>query len=255
MSSVSLCGRPWLRLTAFLFALGLAFAYGLGVGQRSWFPYDFLVRSYQAVSGNDRPQDTVFAEEFKTVSAEQLAGRGYIIHIRHAHRAESIDIQVADYFERGRVASDFSPMTCLSEEGRLQAELTGLVFSELGIVPMRVVTSGSCRANEHAMIAFGRIDAQDVRHLHVSSIPESQRAEHVDGQAEALYDLIRWGDGGVTVIIGHEGSPYSCRPISCLSGLDARQQGGISVISESDTGLVEVARFSRLTDFFNSLAD
>ena len=61
-------------------------------------------------------------------------------------------------------------------------------------------------------------------------------------------------DGGVTVIIGHEGSPYSCRPISCLSGLDARQQGGISVISESDKGLVEVARFSRLTDFFNSLA-
>lgn len=242
--SVSPRARICLKSAGLLFALGLMFAYGLGVGLRSWFPYEILVRAHEVLSGDADPQ--------RTVSAEQLAGPDYLIHIRHAHRVDSIDIRLADYFEKKGATSKFSAMTCLSDEGRMQAELTGLVFEELGIVPTRLITSGSCRANEHAHIAFGRIDVQDSRHIYSSAIPQSQREEHVESQFHALVEAMAWR--GVTVIIGHEGRPYDCKPIRCLIDVDSRRQGGVSVISQIDGSLNEVNRYLRLTDFMNSLA-
>lgn len=179
------CGKLWIRSFVVVCLLGLAFAYGVGVGLRSWFPYEILAKTHQAVTGNGNTQHAI--------SAEELASGAYVIHLRHAHRAESIDIRIADYFERESAISDFSAMTCLSEEGRLQAELTGFVFGALGLTPTQIITSGSCRANEHAMIAFGRIDSFDSRHLYASAIPESQRQFHVDGQAKALEDAFAGG--------------------------------------------------------------
>ena len=232
------------RSSVLLFALLLSFAYGLGVGLRSWFPYELLLSAREAFGDNGNPQ--------RNISALQLANGGYLIHVRHAHRADSIDIRVADFFEMNGATSSFAAMTCLSDEGRMQAELTGLVFEKLGIRPERIITSGSCRANEHALIAFERIDVQDPRHLHASAIPQSRREDHVKSQSHALVEV--FGTADVTVIIGHKGSPYGCKPVKCLSGVDARSQGGVSVIQQIDTTLVEVDRYATLTDFFNSLA-
>lgn len=231
-----------------LVGIVLAFTWGLGVGLRQWFPFEVLRSAYESWA-------PVVEESALVVgpSLDELRSGGLLIHMRHAHRDDAIDVTVADYFARVLGSEEvFAAATCLSDEGREQAELTRLVFADLGIVASRVVTSGSCRANEHARIAFGGITSTDARHLHLTAVPESQKASHVIAEAEALRELFSSGSG-LTVVIGHELEPYGCRAVRCLEGVGPREMGGLSVLKMNEGTVIEAARYRHLYDFFMSL--
>lgn len=229
-------------------ASSIAFAFGLGVGARQWFPYDFLRTTYEQI----RPAGSPLSEsEPVAPSLTELQSGNYLIHIRHGHRTDTIDVTAYDYFEEAlRSEGRYAAATCLSAEGRMQADLTRLVFDALELVPARVVTSGSCRANEHAKAAFGRITTKDMRHLHLTAVPRSDHERHLDAQAEALAEL--FPEGVLTVIVGHDTEPYRCRVVRCLKGANPREQGGLSILAFPDGAggpIFEVARYTSLSDF------
>lgn len=231
---------------ALVLMLALAFAYGLGVGARSWFPYSALSSLYSSIAREE------LVSEASNISLAELRSGSYLIHIRHADRLNSIE-SVADFFEMmDEGHSDWSSLTCLSPEGLVQAKLTGRVFRELDIFPTRVVSSGSCRANEHALAAFGRLDIVDPRHLYLSTFPQAQHEARLAGQVSALLELDNLG--GLTVIFGHEPEPYNCAAVQCVGGASGRVQGGVSTISRVNEDLVELHRYETLSRFFVALA-
>lgn len=220
------------------------------MGARQWFPHALLHRVAQVA----RPAQEAVEEATKPQLHDIRSGV-YLIHLRHAHRNEAIDVTGADFFEALDGISDWlAPATCLSLEGRQQAELTKRSFEALGITAGRVISSGSCRANEHASIAFGSPVTIDSRHLHLTAIPESQKVSHIEGQLAALMELFDAPPGTVTVIVGHELEPYGCRILRCVSGKKAREQGGVSLLMLKESAIIEVARYQRLSDFFLSLS-
>ncbi len=244
-SSKRLAGSlpPRIFLAALLVAV---FAWGIAAGSGRAFPYNLLVVARQAFD----------SELGSTVpvpppSLEKLQAGGFILHMRHGHRVETEDVVLADNYE---VASGdqvrYSRMTCLSEEGVHQAELTDWVFKDLNIEVMTVISTPSCRAEQHARIAFGRVDRIDARHLHLSMVPESQKAGFTELQRRALDDLLPLPDKGNIVIVGHSLAPYDCSVVRCLSDAKDRRQGGLSIIAYEAGEFSEVARFSRLYEFY-----
>lgn len=243
-----------MRIRGFLIPIAacvvLSFAWGIGVGARQWFPYRSVQAVFQAVRASPEALPEVAEPRL-----EDIRAGAYLIHLRHAHRHETIDVTAADFFETAEGTGEWlAPATCLSDEGRQQAELTKRSFEALGIDVDRIISSGSCRANEHATIAFGNAVVVDPRHLHLTAIPESQKSIHVDGQLAALKELFEAPEGTVTVIVGHELEPYGCRILRCAGSKQPREMGGVSLLMLKESEIVEVWRYPRLSDFFLSLS-
>lgn len=188
----------------------------------------------------------------------------YILHFRHTARDVSIDIQSFDFFQayenlgfQDLLLRDF---VCLNREGRAQAEVLSLVVEKLGR-DFEVIASPSCRAQEHALIAFGKIDLTNVAHLHQSAVPATERDAFMDAQLN-FFRSHDFEKPGITVIVGHDRNAYSGAYgapgplwVERLDGEVIRQQGGVSVLSfdRSRDMLIVHYTFERLTDFLLNL--
>ncbi|WP_447968961.1 histidine phosphatase family protein [Nitrospira sp. M1] len=87
---------------------------------------------------------------------------GYTIFIRHSERDKDVENRSA--FERFALKYDggthptFKRGSCLTEEGKAEAWLLGQVFQKSQIPIDTVYASPTCRTQETAQLAFGRID-------------------------------------------------------------------------------------------------
>ncbi|GJL55721.1 MAG: hypothetical protein NPIRA02_28530 [Nitrospirales bacterium] len=87
---------------------------------------------------------------------------GYTIFIRHSERDKNVENRSAFerfalQFERG-TSTTFKRGSCLTEEGKAEAWLLGQVFKKAKIPIGTVYSSPTCRTQETAQRAFGRID-------------------------------------------------------------------------------------------------
>lgn len=251
--------RSWIpsvsasRVLSFLFrgviaGLIIYIAFAVMVSAQIW-PYEqfrTLLTSGDQQTELESSDPTYWIEQVRT-------NEQYFLHVRHAARRSSIDVQGFDYFaltatpdELGQI-SDF---VCLTDEGTAQALLLGRAVRELNN-QLNVVSSPSCRARETALFAFDEINDTNIIHLHRSAIPLSQR-DGFDSDLQKYFGEFEFHGQGTTVIVGHnqvayEGSDWVTR----LDGEISRKEGGISILSfDPDTGELTVHyTFERLTDF------
>ena len=105
-------------------------------------------------------------------SKEILKG-GYIIYIRHSFRKNGEDpdgdfynVWTYDAIElfnlnKNNINAEntyLSDATCLTNEGKILAKTMGLYFEILNINHDKIISSPSCRARQHAILSFGKID-------------------------------------------------------------------------------------------------
>ena len=108
----------------------------------------------------------------KKWSNEILKG-GYILYFRHTFRRDGenpggdfYNVWTYDALElynlnkkNLKAESTFiSDATCLTESGKILAKNSGEYFEILNINYDKVISSPSCRARQHAFLAFGRVD-------------------------------------------------------------------------------------------------
>lgn len=218
-------------------------------------PYQILKNVYSKVvnTSGDRHSEETKDEFIRKLLVED----NYFLHIRHAAREESIDIQGFDWAEinlKQEKIGEIAKFTCLNEEGVAQAQLMRFIFESINR-PLEIIASPSCRAVENAQIAFGKVDKIELAHLHLSAVPDAIKDDFKLKQREFFLNH-DFSMPGLTVIIGHNGMAYDGVDwINRQDGQIARKQGGVSILSfDPDTEQVVVHyTFERLTDFAMSL--
>lgn len=173
--------RRWLKAIVILLVLvGLpaaAFIGGLHVAVRGLLPQPVL-RLAGDLPLSPRGDAQAQAQHW----AAALRRGGYILHLRHAHRAKWDNVSIFDMRDlvlgldaRG---SGHEAAVCLSAEGRAEAQLLGDIFALAAVPVGRVLASPTCRTLETAELAFGRVDAVEAALFHTTGQHPDQRADY-----------------------------------------------------------------------------
>lgn len=224
----------------------LAYISGVAMVATQSPPYGTLRDIYTYVKQHDNTQDP--AEYW---ISQLRSGGGLFLHIRHADRAESIDISGFDFWEiessgNSEVIQEY---VCLTEEGKTQAALLRLALEQLK-TPLFVVSSPSCRARETAEISAGRIDLVDISAMYHAAIPKQKKATFLEARLE-FFENHDFHGVATTAIFGHESRVYyDADWVVREDGEIIREQGGISIMSwNPDTKEATVHyTFARITD-------
>ena len=101
----------------------------------------------------------------------------YILLFRHAHREKWIDVASYDSEE---VLQDlnaeetyFTKAVCLSDMGKIQANMMGEKIKRFGLPIFKVISSPSCRSRQTALSAFGKIDEINNVFMHYGPFNET----------------------------------------------------------------------------------
>ncbi len=184
---------------------------------------------------------------------EQLAAGGLMIHVRHAERSDFTDIWVLDAFSLYNNAPQAQTYSCLSDSGKVQAEITGWVFKKADIPVSQAYSSPSCRALEHARIS-GVTPIIVPELLYPQVFPERERAEFESLQNAFLLRLLnnRSLQSGVIILFGHDAHPFSNLDAVKYQSKHNREMGGLTIFrpDRDNQTWIEVETFSTLTNFY-----
>ena len=101
---------------------------------------------------------------------------GYILFFRHAEREKWLDVTAYDahalIMSFDEESSYFEKTVCLSERGKIQAQMMGDFLNYLDIPIQEVISSPSCRATQTSNMAFGGIDKIENLLLHYGPFNE-----------------------------------------------------------------------------------
>jgi len=125
--------------------------------------------------------------------AERLRKGGLIIYFRHAQRQKWDSVIAFDVYETATgtdaSAASWKDAVCLTPQGVEEAKMIGGVF-ELAQIPVgAVVASPSCRAQQTATLAFGRIDRTSTALVHTPALNVDNLETFRAGLANVLREI------------------------------------------------------------------
>jgi phosphohistidine phosphatase SixA len=148
---------------------------------------------------------------------------GAVALIRHARAPGTGD-------PPGFRLGDCATQRNLSDEGRRQAVELGRLFADRGVPVGRVLTSGWCRADETARLAFGAADRWPALDSFFAD-----RAE-AEPRTSALREAVAaWAGPGTLILVTHQVN------ITALTGIVPRE-GEVVVLAVRDGGFTVVGR-------------
>ena len=149
--------------------------------------------------------------------ANEVIKGGYILHFRHGHRnryttsprTPETDVTAFDavslYLGMKGENEDFGIMTCLTEEGKAEANLVGRAFDILNVKIGPVLSSPSCRARQTSYFAFGTEGRIVNSLLHRTSVMREQHAQfQIDLRNKIFATPIEKGEN--MILSGHVGT-------------------------------------------------
>jgi broad specificity phosphatase PhoE len=187
--------------------------------------------------------------------ARDLRNGGYILYFRHGNRAKWDSVIAFDVYEMatGSDASreSFADAVCLSAQGREEAAMIGKVLRLAKVPVTTVVASPSCRAQQTARLAFGRIDRVSHALAH-TPVTNERNAKAFAAELGRVLKTVPAGRGQVTVIAAH-GNTIENHPELFSAGeelLKLPQETGFWVIARDAGGRLRIVqRFANLGDF------
>jgi broad specificity phosphatase PhoE len=181
----------------------------------------------------------------------------YILFFRHAHREKWIDVQSYDAEEvlqkkRGE-NNYFNRAVCLSEMGKIQAQMMGEQFKRFNLPIARVISSPSCRSRQTAQLTFGGIDQINNVFMHYGPFNETKE-EHAKLVKEELklIDIIP----NSNVIISAHGNTIRKDVFDKIEA-DIKdyslEEGGFFVITKKNNKMILLHKFFNYGSFTQAL--
>lgn len=195
--------------------------------------------------------------ENDVIWAKKIAEGGYILHFRHAQREKWNDVTAFDAIEliKGYKPEEvpFPRATCLTEQGRQEAQLIKDVFEASNVKTDQVVSSPSCRSQMTAKIAFGSDYTISNSLLHRTAIADRQH----DAFAKELRTVVlgmKPAAGKNAVLSGHGGTlRFDGAKVvdknETGEGLDDRDETGFVVLENVGGKIIARYKFPSLHIF------
>lgn len=189
--------------------------------------------------------------------AEQVMAGGLILHIRHGNRQKWDSVIAFDVFEMATgadgSAASYRDAVCLTSQGVEEGKMIGEIFRLSGTRISHVVASPSCRAQQTAELAFGRIDETE-RALAHTPVVNRDNAQVFAEELGRLYRNVPISPGSNVAFVAH-GNTLQNHPDLFSSGAEKLSPGslletGFHVIRRQDDGTLELVHtFGSLGDF------
>lgn len=220
-----------------------------------------LAPSYSAVAAEVAPNSAM--EGHDVIWGKKVVEGGYILHFRHANREKWIDVTAFDAIE---LLKNYTPdtvpfkrATCLTEQGVHEAQLMGAVFEAARAPVETIISSPSCRSQQTAQHAFGRIDMISNSLLHRTAIPVRQHLAF----NTALRTLIlnsQPAKGKNTILSGHAGTLRLDSGIvidrnETGEGLDERDETGFVVLEVVGDQIIARHKYRSIMHFAHAMID
>jgi phosphohistidine phosphatase SixA len=189
-------------------------------------------------------------------------GDPLVLWFRHGEREKwTGTVTVFDFFEvnegRDGAQENWSRAVCLTEKGRLEAQIVGRTFDVLGVNPQKVLSSPSCRARQTALEAFGRVDEEWREILHATAIPSGQQADFASILSEKLSNSVQeMTPTGPLVVTGHGGTlQFYASELFVASDVESFEMDelGFVVVESTQDGLIARHVFENFYEFANAV--
>jgi len=191
--------------------------------------------------------------------ANEILKGGYIIHMRHAKRNDSIDLNIYDYIDVNNTTTltpEIRKLVCLNLEGLAQSQLLGFMLSEFDISVSKVYSSPSCRAYETLLFSDTEIDFDiNVGLLYKTIFPLYSDISQLK-ILEDFFDSIEYDNYSNVLLVGHNGIPFDGIDIIFKDHTfrTSRLEGGVSILSyEPGRGITIHYTYVTLRDFYMAL--
>jgi broad specificity phosphatase PhoE len=219
-----------------------------------------LIQSYRALPSIPAASSNSFPPtEDQEYWANEVLNGGYILYFRHAEREKWNTVTVFDWLEvekglDGRNES-FSSAICLTEKGIEEAKVLGKIFNELQVDVSKVVASPSCRAQETAEYAFGKVDQTWLSALHATAVNAEQREKFAPILKGLLEDNAPQDKENVVVIAHGNTLNYYENEIFLDVEFAEWQidELGFYVLESTPDGLIARYAFVNFSDFANTV--
>jgi len=196
-----------------------------------FIPYS-MERTVNPTESNLQVQTDETVDEYWV---REIMKGGYVIHLRHTHRNESDNFvtvydQVEVLNETYGSNTFLDTYTCLSDQGKSEAQLIKVVFEMLKVQFNEVISSPVCRARQTAEIIFGKEPKLSSSLVHRSMLPERQYSNFNDNLKLLI---LNYADESNLLLVGHN-STFEYGPNIFekheFQNLNERKEGGIYVI-------------------------
>ena len=199
--------------------------------------------------------------------SEEIAKGGYILFIRHSFRKDgenpagdfynvwSYDALELYNLDKKKLKAENSYLkdsTCLTDEGKILAKTTGDYFKILNINYDLVISSPSCRARQHALLAFDNIDKFYNELVHYG--PWNEDIKVFENNIKKVLFEVAPSENKNTVIVSHNGvitpNIFDEYPFGSEFYL---KQGGFYLIKITDNKIILKHTFDEFYKFSSTL--
>lgn len=199
--------------------------------------------------------------------SKEIKKGGYILYIRHSFRKDGENaagdfynvwtydaIELHNLLNKDLKAEStfLGDATCLTDEGKILAKTTGSYFEILDINYDLVVSSPSCRARQHAMLAFGRVDKYYNELIHYG--PWDEKLSDFENDIKKVLLEVAPRENKNTIIVAHNGvmsqNIFDEYPANSYFYL---KQGGFFLIKIEDGKIKLKHTFDEFYKFSNTL--
>lgn len=136
--------------------------------------------------------------------AKQILEGGFILHFRHGNRQKWDSVIAFDVLELATrvdaAQTSYRDAVCLSPQGVEEGKAIGEVFRLAGAGISTVLASPSCRAQQTAMLAFGKIDATVQSLAHTPVVNSDNRQAFAEQLARTYREVPVSPDANVAVV-------------------------------------------------------
>ena len=223
--------------------------------------YDVREKIFSVLSSKFIDSDYEITEKQKVdldlKYANLILKGNYILFFRHAHREKWIDVasyNAEEALQKKRGENNyFSQAVCLSEMGKIQAQMMGEQLKRFNLPIARVISSPSCRSRQTAELSFGGIDEIKSVFMHYGPFNETKK-EHAELLKEELksIDIIP----NSNVIISSHGNTIRKEVFDKIDA-DIKdfslEEGGFFVISKKDNKIILLHKFFNYGSFTQAL--
>jgi phosphohistidine phosphatase SixA len=189
-------------------------------------------------------------------AADLVKGGNVILHFRHAQREKWDSVIAFDVYELAAhpdsANASFRNAVCLTPQGIEEARMIGKIFELAKVGIGAVVASPSCRAQQTARLAFGRIDRTSAGLAH-TPVTNSRNAAAFGDELERVLRGVPLAPGRATMVVAHANTLEN-HPELFAQGAELLRplllETGFYVITRDDDGALRLrARFESLGDF------
>ncbi len=243
-----------IRAVTLALLITTVYTWGVATGQYKYFPHS----NVKAIHNKFFKSEPIINAKADAYWANEIKNGGYTLYFRHSQRSFEMGGLITAYdFVQLLKNDDNLGMTCLTSQGKQDANLVGVIFKMSGVKIGNVISSPLCRSKEMAMISFGKIDAIENSFVHRPVFNSSEFALQSEKIKEALIKYSPQKDEN-TIITAHTNTlEFYAKDI--FKSYDERvvnnlDQSGFYVIQNVDGNLLLKYKFQGFESYVSGLS-